>query len=197
MEALFLAGHPALDFLNTSLAPKGEPIELIGDGRSFVDWLVRANLLEPGSASKALQRFDTETLDGVAADARKLRDWAGVWIDRWRDTPGVNCDGQLIRLNGLLERATWHRELVSTRDGLQLEERRHIDTAGDLVSLVAVQIALLVSTEQPALVKRCSATDCTLRFLDRTKGHRRLYCSAAVCGNRAKAAAFRERQRLP
>lgn len=195
MEALFLAGHPALDFINTSLAPQGVPIELIGDGRSFVDWLVRANLLPPPDAAAVLRRCNRETLDAVAADARKLRDWAAVRLAAWRDGAGADSSAELLRLNGLLERARWHHELVSTPDGLRLEERRRIDTANELVALVAAQIAELVAVERPELVKRCSGANCTLWFVDRTKAHHRLYCSAAVCGNRAKAAAFRERQR--
>jgi predicted RNA-binding Zn ribbon-like protein len=57
------------------------------------------------------------------------------------------------------------------------------------------QIASLVATEPPALVKRCAGPGCILWFVDRTKAHRRVFCSATVCGNRAKVAAFRERQR--
>ena len=48
---------------------------------------------------------------------------------------------------------------------------------------------------QPALIKRCAGTDCSLWFVDRTKAHGRMFCSAAACGNRAKVAAFRQRQR--
>jgi hypothetical protein len=41
-KPLFLGGHLALDFLNTTMSPQGTEIELIGDGRAFVDWLVAA-----------------------------------------------------------------------------------------------------------------------------------------------------------
>jgi len=70
-----------------------------------------------------------------------------------------------------------------------------MDSADELIVLVATQVAFLIATEQPELVKHCAGTGCTLWFLDRTKAHGRLFCSAAVCGNRAKVAAFRERQR--
>ena len=42
---------------------------------------------------------------------------------------------------------------------------------------------------------RRAGGDCSLWFLDRTKAHTRLLCSAAACGNRAKVSAFRKRQR--
>ena len=195
MEPIFLASHPALDFLNTSMAPQGTPIEFIGDGRSLVDWLVGAGLLDPQGASRVKRRLGAEALDAVAAEARKLRDWAGGWISRWREAPGGNHETERRRLNGLLERASSHRELVHAKDGLRLMERCRIYSADDLLALVAAQIALLVSTEQPGLVKRCAGAGCTVWFLDRTKAHRRVFCSASVCGNRAKVAAFRERQR--
>ncbi len=78
---------------------------------------------------------------------------------------------------------------------MQLVERYRMDLADELIALVAAQVAFLIATEQPALVKHCAGTGCTLWFLDRTKAHGRLFCSTTVCGNRAKVAAFRERRR--
>ena len=43
------------------------------------------------------------------------------------------------------------------------------------------------------LIRACEGTACTLMFLDRTKAHARRWCSMAVCGNRAQAAAHRAR----
>lgn len=195
MEPLFLAGHPALDFLNTSMAPLGTPIEFIGDGPSFVDWLVRAGLLDPAAAARARRRFKVETLDATAAQARKLREWAAVWIGRWRDAPNGDHSAELRRLNALLGRARWQRQLAPAEGGLRLVEHCCIGAADELVALVAAQLALLVATEPSALIKRCAGAACTNWFLDRTKARRRLFCSASVCGNRAKVAAFRKRQR--
>lgn len=183
-----------MDFLNTTLTPQETPIELIGEGPSFVEWLVSAGLLDAPNASKLKRRFSAKGLDEVAAEARRFREWTGDWISRWRDAPDDDYETELRRLNGLLERASCYREVV-VKNGLQVLERCHIDSADDLIALVATQVALLIATEQPALVKRCAGPECTLWFLDRTKAHRRLFCSAAVCGNRAKVAAFRERQR--
>jgi predicted RNA-binding Zn ribbon-like protein len=141
------------------------------------------------------RRFRAEALDAVATEARRFREWAGGWISRWRDAPGGDYKAELRRLNRLLERAKGYREAVVTKNGMQLIERCRMDSADELIVLVATQVALLIATEQPALVKHCAGTGCTLWFLDRTKAHGRLFCSAAVCGNRAKVAAFRERQR--
>jgi predicted RNA-binding Zn ribbon-like protein len=193
---LFLGSHPAMDFLNTRPTPRGEPVELIGDGTSYVGWL-EARLLRATTAQTLSRRFGTAALDAAAAEARELREWARGWIARWSKDPGGDYRAELRRLNHLLARARWHPEMVMTKDGFQVTERWRLDSASELIAIVAAQIASLVAIEQPALVKRCAGPACTLWFVDRTKAHRRLFCSAAACGNRAKVAAFRQRQRDP
>jgi predicted RNA-binding Zn ribbon-like protein len=195
MQPLFLGSHPALDFLNTRLTPRGEHVELLGDGASYAAWLERSRLLHATTASKPSRRFGLAALDAAAAQARDLREWARDWIARWRDAPGGAYKAELRRLNHLMARATRYPEMVITKDGFQVTERWRIDSADELIAVVAAQIASLVATEQPALVKRCAGSGCTLWFVDRTKAHSRLFCSATACGNRAKVAAFRERKR--
>ena len=195
MKPLFVGSHPAMDFLNTCPTPRGAPIELIGDGASYVAWLEAAQLLQYTTALQLRRRFAPAALDAAAAEARALREWARDWIARWRDAPGGRYRAELRRLNHLLARASCYPEIVVTKDGFQVTERYRIDSANELIAVVAAQIAALVATEQPALVKHCAGPGCTLWFVDRTKAHGRLFCSATACGNRAKVAAFRERQR--
>lgn len=195
MEPLFLGSHPAMDFLNTRPTPRGESVELIGDGTSYAAWLEEAKLLDGLSAQKLERRFGSTELDAAAADARKLREWARGWIARWVDAPGKDYAAEHRRLNHLLARAQCYPELVSAKDGPEVANRWRIESAHELVAIVAAQIATLVATEQPALVKQCAGPGCNLWFVDRTRAHARVFCSATVCGNRAKVAAFRERQR--
>ena len=195
MKPLFLGSHPAMDFLNTRPTPRGAPIELIGDGTSYVAWLEGAQLLQSTTALKLRRRFGAAALDAAAAEARELRDWARGWIARWRDAPGSAYGAELRRLNHLLARAQCYPEMVMTKDGFQVTDRWRIDSADELIAVVAAQIGSLFATEQPAFVKRCAGPGCTLWFVDRTKAHSRVFCSASACGNRAKVAAFRERQR--
>ena len=56
-------------------------------------------------------------------------------------------------------------------------------------------LAQLVCTEDFANVKACEGPACTLLFADHTRGHARRWCSMALCGNRAKQAAHRNRLR--
>jgi predicted RNA-binding Zn ribbon-like protein len=70
-----------------------------------------------------------------------------------------------------------------------------VELESDLLALVTQQVAQLLGMEDPTLIKRCAGAGCVLWFVDRTKAHRRVFCSTTACGNRAKVAAFRERQR--
>jgi predicted RNA-binding Zn ribbon-like protein len=194
-QPLFLAGHPALDFLNTSYAPQGGPLEVIPDGQAFLRWAVEAAWIDAATASKLKRRFGASALDELAAEARKFRDWAAAWIARWSADPSADYAGELRRLNALLARQHGYSELVREPEGLRLLSRERLGSPEELLARIAHSFALLLASEAPELVKRCAGADCTLWFLDQTKSHRRLFCSASACGNRAKVAAFRERQR--
>jgi predicted RNA-binding Zn ribbon-like protein len=195
MEPLFLGGHPAVDFLNTAFSPQDTHVELLTDGAALVDWLVAANLLETPIAAKLKRNYSGKPLDAAAAEARKVREWAREWLARWRDADTGNYAAELRRLNDLLGRAGREQAVAAGSDGLQLKERFRIESPDELIALLAEQIALLLTSEQPSLMKNCAGSGCTLSFLDRTKAHKRMFCSAQTCGNRAKVAAFRERQR--
>lgn len=195
MRPLFIGSHPAVDFLNTALAPQGQPIETIGDGRAYLDWLVAAGLLDEASATRLKRRFGIKALDAAAAEARRFREWARAWLERWREEPDGDYAAEIAVLNKWLARDARNREVVAGDDGLGIVERPRLDDADALAALVASPLAALITQEQVSLLKHCAGADCTLWFLDRTKAHRRLFCSASGCGNRAKVSAFRERQK--
>jgi predicted RNA-binding Zn ribbon-like protein len=195
MEPVFLGGHPAIDFLNTTFSPQGITTEVIGDGESFLRWMVEATLLDAPTAVSIRRRYSSTKLNAIAAEARKLRTWVTGWIDRWSRRPLDTYDTEIRRLNALLERSHSYSEVMQAEDGVKIIQREHMLDAEELLALIAVQIALLISREDSQLIRSCAGASCTLRFLDRTKAHRRVFCSAAACGNRAKVAAFRNRQR--
>lgn len=184
-----------MDFLNTRCVPHGEAIEWIGSGRAFLDWLATVELLDRAAAARLKRRFGPEALDAVAAEARRVREWARGWIARWRAAPHADYGREVAHLNALLARASARREVTVVDGALRLAESNPLESLDELIAMLAVHLALLITSEDPALVKQCADSDCTLSFLDRTKSHRRMFCSAAACGNRAKVAAFRERQR--
>jgi predicted RNA-binding Zn ribbon-like protein len=193
MRPVGIGGHPAIDFVNTTFRPQDVVVELIGDGESFLGWMVEAGLLDTATAASIRRRYSSATLDAVAADARKLRAWVAGWIDRWTRQPRDAYTAELRRLNAVLAHGHAYSEVVHAADGVQIVQREHMAEPEALLAIVATQIALLFAHEDSRLVKHCAGVSCTLRFLDRTKAHRRVFCSATACGNRARVAAFRAR----
>jgi predicted RNA-binding Zn ribbon-like protein len=72
---------------------------------------------------------------------------------------------------------------------------RHWRTPDALLLPIAEAMGDLVCRKDFRLVRRCQGPTCTLWFHDVSKAHARRWCSMAVCGNRAKAAAHRARSR--
>ena len=152
---LFLAGHLALDFVNTAMTPQGTEIELIGDGRAFVDWLMAAGILDAGGAARLKRQLGGAALDDLAAEARELRRWATAWIARWHSDPDATYEAELRRLNALLAHAGEYPQVVQRGDRFEIVEQRRGESPGEVLAAIARQLAYLLVNEQPALVKRC------------------------------------------
>jgi predicted RNA-binding Zn ribbon-like protein len=195
LEPLLLGSHRALDFLNTWRKPDGNVVETIGDGRAFAGWLVAVDLTSEDEIARLARRAGAKAMDEAAAEARRFREWAREWLVRWRRSPTARFAKELDELNRVLAREDRNRQVVAQRGRLEVREVANFETPAALVSLVAADIAELITREDAGLVRDCAGGHCTLWFLDQTKAHNRRFCSAAVCGNRAKVAAFRERQR--
>jgi predicted RNA-binding Zn ribbon-like protein len=65
---------------------------------------------------------------------------------------------------------------------------------GALGRLLGIAAAAMLDGTWPRL-KACRAEDCRWAFYDHARNHSRTWCSMAVCGNRAKARAYRSRRR--
>ena len=200
--AMFLAEAAALDFLNTFAIPVDVEVEWLGSGEDLLAWLEAAQLLDQAALDEVRALATPEELDAVAAQARALREWLRGFVQRHRGKPlARSAEGELEPLNGLLALDRTFTQIVARakadmRDGdaaLKLVARRRWQSAADLLLPIAQAIAELVTTADFAEVKHCEGPTCVLHFLDTTRGGRRRWCSMAVCGNRAKQAAHRDR----
>jgi predicted RNA-binding Zn ribbon-like protein len=197
----FLVGdHLALDFLNSRCTPSGVWTEWLSDGADLLDWLERAGAIETAVAEpyRAGQGADRQALDEVAAQARSLREWLRGFVGRHAGRAlGGDAGAELGPLNDLLahDDSYWQVEPddAERQRPLRLQRVRRWTTPERLLQPVAEAIADLVCHADFRLIRACEGTACTLVFLDRTKAQARRWCSMAVCGNRAKAAAYRAR----
>jgi len=193
-SALFIADHPALDFLNSHATPAGRPIEWLADGADLLDWQVAAGMVTPEVAKKFRAH---PALDAIAAEARSLRAWLGDFVRRHAGAPlPAKAAAELQPLNRLLAKDESYARVAADAAGqLHLERPRRWEDPEALLQPLAAAVADLACHADFRLIRRCAGHDCSLMFLDRTKAHARRWCSMAMCGNRAKAAAHRARQR--
>jgi predicted RNA-binding Zn ribbon-like protein len=196
--ALFIADAPALDFLNSLATPIDVPVEWLEDGEGLLSWLGQAKLV-PAQVLKQMQSQSAAVeLDRVAEQARNLREWFRGFVEKRRGRPLTRDDlRKLERLNRLLERDEAFNQIasVSTAEGNSFELRamRRWDAPETLLLPIAETLARFVCSEDFTHVKACEGPSCTLLFADHTRARARRWCSMAVCGNRAKQAAHRER----
>lgn len=193
----FVGDHLALDFLNTVATPKDVSIEWLRDGRDLIDWLEQAKIIATDVASRFRASKDQRALNRVAGKAREFRDWLRGFVTQHMGKPLATVAAKaLVPLNDLLAGDTSYPvvEAVGSEQGLRVRRVRRWESPDELLHPIAEAAADLICSTDFRLIRACEGSDCSLLFLDRTKAHGRRWCSMAVCGNRAKAAAHRARK---
>jgi predicted RNA-binding Zn ribbon-like protein len=196
--AIFIADSLGLDFLNSIATPVDTPVDWLDSGDGLLKWLAQAKLVPAAALAELKARAMPGELDKVAEEARTLREWFRGFIRKHMGrplTPRALCE--LAPLNRLLERDEAFRQISRHHhsDGHYLELRvmRRWRSAKSLLLPIGEALAQLVCEEDFADVKACEGHICTLLFADRTRRRARRWCSMAICGNRAKQAAHRNR----
>ncbi|MGM4908844.1 CGNR zinc finger domain-containing protein [Rhizobium sp. 768_B6_N1_8] len=198
--ALFLGDALALDFLNSVATPVDTPVDWIEDGEGLLRWLEQANLVPRETLESLRAQALPGELDNVADQARNLREWFRTFV---REHKGRQLKpdalAELEPLNRLLERDEGYGRVVArqTDEGavFDFQPMRKWRSPESLLLPVGEALGRFVCTEDFSNVKACEGPVCTLLFADHTRGHRRRWCSMAMCGNRAKQAAHRHRIR--
>ncbi|MEX1829106.1 ABATE domain-containing protein [Luteibacter sp. CQ10] len=196
LPALFVADARGLDFLNSIATPVDVPYEWLDDGEGLLDWLGQAGLVPADVLATFRESSTTGELDAVAAQARELREWFRGFVHERKGAPLTRRDlDDLAPLNRVLRLDDAFVEIVADDEAspLTLQERRRWSSLESLLIPVARSMADLVVAENFVDVKACEGPGCTLLFADHTRARVRRWCSMAVCGNRAKQAAHRER----
>lgn len=181
--APMLGDHLAMDLLNTEARDDGKAVEFWNSDDDVLQWLARYNqvpisegnsfapaeLLTKAKALRALaRRLITELKEGKPNDISELNQY----LHAFETAPSLAMDVEGKLTLSRISRST---------------------NIGSLLGPVAQAIAELLVEGNFDLVKQCEHPDCILWFYDRTKAHKRRWCSMALCGNRHKAAQFRKR----
>jgi predicted RNA-binding Zn ribbon-like protein len=184
-RALFLAGHPALDFLNTRMRVDVAVLDLLQSDEDVLIWLRQAGFPTPRSGRRAGSI-------SLLRSARRLRESVRSLVEARK----TGQRGDLFVLNSILAASRGYPQLIwRASNVLKIETIRRQETVGSILAPVAEAAAELLTTVDFGLIKHCEDNTCTLWFSDHTKSHNRRWCSMEICGNRNKVAAYRLRDR--
>ncbi|WP_312318822.1 ABATE domain-containing protein, partial [Stenotrophomonas sp.] len=181
-----MGDHLALDLLNTEARSQGQVVDHWTTDEDVRQWLLRQGVAQ-GPASHAAP-------PGLLARGRELRAAVREAISARKAGGAVNIEGLNTYLQAYLTSPQLHHDETGA---LTLTRTARGDATSSLLGPLAEAAAQLLVEGDFALVRQCEHPDCILWFYDRTKSHKRRWCSMAQCGNRHKAAQFRKRNPLP
>ena len=199
--AIFVADALGLDFLNSVATPVDKEIDWIDDGDGLLAWLKQAQLVPAETLGTLRARAMPGEFDNVAAQARGLREWFREFVRQRKGRPLTSEDlSELEPLNRRLERDEGFGRIVARDRGagssLEFRTMRRWRSPEALLLPIGEALAKFVCDEDFSNVKACEGPACTLMFADHTRGRARRWCSMAICGNRAKQAAHRNRLKM-
>jgi predicted RNA-binding Zn ribbon-like protein len=175
----FLAGHVALDLPGTLAARlKPSPRELLSQPDDLGRWLIAAQL---STAAPEVTQADLML-------ARTLRE-SIYTLALARIDGGALPDDARRKLNR-----------IAADDGAvpKLDARSRVHLSGSArayLASIAGDAIRLFGSQMSDRIRQCEGKTCALLFLDTSRAGDRRWCSMSGCGNRAKVADFRRRQR--
>ncbi|ASL28940.1 MULTISPECIES: CGNR zinc finger domain-containing protein [Azotobacter] len=183
-EPYVLADHPVLDMLNTVACVDGVPHDFWQSDTDVLRWLERLGIAAASEVPSLPPGALLET-------ARALREVVRGLVERRK----AGQPGDPAELNRFLKQAASYRQMCwDVDEGPRLERVGECKSAAQFLAPLAEQAAELLCAGDFSLIRVCEHPQCTLWFYDRTKSHRRRWCSMALCGNRSKVAEFRKRK---
>ena len=184
----------ALDFVNTLEYERGVPAERLPDVPSAVNWLQEHELLHREMVEPLLARYvdddaDSPVLQRIRRVRGALRELLDATVERRPPEAAA-----LREVNRAL-RAPYIIELVPAADGVSFEHRHEGDPINGALARLCEAVARELTQGDARRMRICANEDCRWVFRDYSPAGRRKWCDMSTCGNRAKAARHRERQK--
>jgi predicted RNA-binding Zn ribbon-like protein len=174
------------DFINTLEydANDGSPNEHLGTPEDATGWFAERGLIHIDS----LEASDRD-LERIRRVRDALREVADAVVEGRAPKSGA-----LDRVNRAL-RARAATELVAGPDGIGIGHRHVGDPIDDALARVTEPLVQELAAGHPERLRVCANDLCRWVFYDESHAGRRRWCDMASCGNRAKAARHRARQK--
>jgi predicted RNA-binding Zn ribbon-like protein len=179
----WLAGRPALDFVNTCRERWWRRVETLVTAQDLAEWTLRA-----GVAHEA-----PRITPGLLASARELREAIDAAVEALLENRAAP-DRALATIEAWLPEAHVSERLVRGETGEPVRQAGSPAHGGrHALGLIARDAAEMLGTEQRERVRVCASPTCSARFYDRSRAGARRWCSMKACGNTAKARRHRAR----
>ena len=198
-EDLGRHGHQAalldgLDFVNTLSYDKGETHDGLRDALTAVRWLQRHALLHQEMADTILaDAADADGEERLLSRIRRVRGALRELLDAAVEQRPPQS-GALKEVNRAL-RAPYVIELVPAADGVSLDHRHEGDPISGAMARLSEAVTRELTGSNVRRLRVCANEECRWVFNDHSPAGRRKWCDMSSCGNRAKAARHRERQK--
>jgi predicted RNA-binding Zn ribbon-like protein len=193
-------GHQAalqdgLDFVNTLEHGRTGDEEHLPDLPAAVRWFDEHELLHREMVAQQLANFarDPHAAAPVMARIRRVRAALRELLDATVEHRPAD-PGALRHVNQAL-RSHYVYELVPAPDGVSLDHRHEGDPIVGALARLSESIARELNSPDSERLRVCENSECRWVFHDNSPGGRRKWCDMSTCGNRAKVARHRARQR--
>jgi predicted RNA-binding Zn ribbon-like protein len=184
-----------LDFINTLEFSRDGAEDELKTAPDALAWLHDHNLLHRETLEELREVVEASPtraerlLERVKRVRTAMRELVEATVERRR--PALD---QLAEINRAL-RTHYVYELVPASDGVSLDHRHEGDPVEGALARLVESLAREVSQGQRDRLRLCANDDCRWVFADTSRTGRRKWCDMATCGNKAKAARFRERRK--
>lgn len=190
-----VAGHPALDFVNTldwRFRESGteELLQTYGDLLRFT---AQSQLLTPRQAQQLQRTVSNRTGARVLESSTELRESLAQAIYAVLDGQSPSAT-TLRNLDRHFKAAHDNQKLLWNQPHFEwclsgMESKAELP-----LWLLALTTSDLMTGESMHLVRACDNPECRWLFLDTSKNHTRRWCDMKLCGNRMKARRFKARE---
>jgi predicted RNA-binding Zn ribbon-like protein len=186
-----VAGHPALDFINTLdwRFRESGPEELLQSYDHLLRFIEQSNVLS-AKQTQLLYRINKSVGARVLAACTELREAMAevsyAWLGgRTPSAAPLRTLERHFKAARLQQRLCWK--------GSQLEwSWSGMETEAELpLWLLSLATSDLMVSEAVQRVRACDNEECRWLFLDTSRSHTRRWCDMKLCGNRMKARRFK------
>ncbi len=194
----FIGGRPCLDFSNTlSDRFRETPIEVLTTYDDFLTWSQLAGIVDADRVRQLRVRAELEPAQ-AARWLLEIRQARAVLTNLLSDVAAgrVSCGEDLDRFNQLLAETLIHLGLAPGEHGFAWHWNSEYQAEKLPLWIIVRDAANLLTSSETGHVHMCVSDTCDWLFLDTSKNHSRRWCDMKVCGNRAKARRYYDRQKL-